>query len=55
MWKTLYSDFRIYFVMKYSLLKPIPVDAQSKAWICGRTLVGIAGLNRAGGMDDCLV
>ena len=31
--------------------KPIPVAARSKAWICGRSLAGIAGSNPAGGMD----
>jgi hypothetical protein len=30
---------------------PIPVAAQSKAWICGRLLAGIAGPQPAGGMD----
>ena len=28
--------------------------AQSKAWVCGRSLVGIAGSNPAGGGDGCL-
>jgi hypothetical protein len=37
------------------LLLPIPVAARSKAWICGRSLTGIAGLNPAGGMDVCLL
>jgi hypothetical protein len=32
---------------------PIPVAARSKAWVCGRTLAGIACLNPAGGMDVC--
>ena len=30
---------------------PIPVAAPSKAWVCGLCLLGIAGLNPAGGMD----
>jgi hypothetical protein len=34
---------------------PIPVVAQSKAWVCGRSLAGIAGSNPAGGMDVCLL
>ena len=34
---------------------PIPVAERSKAWVCGRSLVGIAGSNPAGGMDVCLV
>jgi hypothetical protein len=28
---------------------PIPVVARSKAWVCGRTLAGVAGSNPAGG------
>jgi hypothetical protein len=26
----------------------VPVAARSKAWVCGRSLVGIVGLNPAG-------
>jgi hypothetical protein len=33
----------------------IPVAAQSKAWLCGRSLAGIAGSNPAKGMDVCLL
>ena len=33
----------------------IPVAARSKAWVCGRSLAGIAGSNTAGGMDGCLL
>jgi len=33
--------------------KPIPVAARSKAWVCGRSLSGIAGSNPTGGMDVC--
>jgi hypothetical protein len=32
---------------------PIPVDALSKAWFCGRSLAGVVGSNPAGGMDVC--
>ena len=35
----------------------IPVAAPAKAWVCGRSLAGIAGSNPAGGMDvfhECL-
>ena len=35
------------------ITKPIPVAAQSKAWVCGRSLAGTAGSNPAGGMDIC--
>jgi len=31
------------------------VAAPSKAWVCGRLLAGIAGLNTAGGMDVCIL
>ena len=34
---------------------PIPVTARSKAWDCGRSLAGIAGSNRAGGMFVCFL
>jgi hypothetical protein len=30
------------------------VAARSKAWVCGRSLAGIAGSNPAGGLDVCL-
>jgi hypothetical protein len=29
------------------------VAARSKAWVCGRSLVGIAGLNPAADMEIC--
>jgi hypothetical protein len=32
----------------------IPVAARSKALVCGRSLVGIAGSNPADGMDVCV-
>ena len=38
----------------YKLL-PIPVAARSKAWVCGRSLVGIVGSNPGGCMDVCLL
>jgi hypothetical protein len=33
----------------------IPVAAQSKVWVCGRSLAGIVGSNTAGGMDVYLL
>jgi len=33
---------------------PIPVTALSTAWVCVRSLGGIAGSNPIGGMDVCL-
>ena len=45
------NDF-FYF---YSPIIPIPVAAQCKAWLCGRSLAGIVGSNPAGSwMDGCL-
>jgi hypothetical protein len=34
---------------------PIPVVALFKAWVCGRSVAGIAGSNTAGGMDVSLL
>jgi hypothetical protein len=33
----------------------VTVTARSNAWICGRSLGGVAGSNPAGGMDVCLL
>jgi hypothetical protein len=35
--------------------RPIPVAARYKAWVCGRSLVGIASLNTVGSIDVCLL
>jgi hypothetical protein len=42
-----------FICIKY--LSVVPVDARSKAWVCGRLLAGIAGSNPAGDMDVCLL
>ena len=34
---------------------PVPVAAPSKAWVCSRSLAGIAGSNPAGGIDVCFL
>jgi len=34
---------------------PMSVDAPSRAWVCGRSLVGTAVSNPAGDMDVCRV
>jgi len=34
---------------------PIPVTTQSKAWVCGRSLARIVGLNPTRGTDVCLL
>ena len=31
------------------------MDARSKAWVCGRSLTGVAGSNPAGVVEFCLV
>ena len=36
----------VIYLNQYDLL-PIPVAARSKAWVCGCSLVGITGSNRA--------
>ena len=33
---------------------PMPVAARAKAWVCGRSLAGVAGSNTAKGTDVCL-
>ena len=45
--------FTISFV--YIIYVPIPVAAWSKAWVCCRSLAGIAGSNSAGGTDVCVL
>jgi len=42
----------LYVVMSAN---PIPVAAQSKACVCGRSIAGFVGYNPAGGMDVCLL
>jgi len=37
------------------LVGSIPETARSKAWVCGRSLVGIEGSNPAGNTDVCLL
>jgi hypothetical protein len=34
---------------------PIPVAAQSKAWVCSRLLAGIVGTSPARGINACLM
>jgi hypothetical protein len=36
-------------------LLPVAVAALFNAWVCGRSLAGIAGSNPSGGMDVCLL
>jgi hypothetical protein len=46
----LHGVLSVYFV-KW----PIPLAAQSEAWVYSLSLVGIAGSNSAGGIDVCLL
>jgi hypothetical protein len=34
---------------------PIPVSVRFKAWVCGRSLAGVAGSNPTEGIDVCLL
>jgi hypothetical protein len=59
---SLYSNLRLVGVHLFQLslqhqcsVLPIPVAAQSKAWVCGLSLAGIAGSNPAGSMNVCLL
>jgi len=45
--------FMAFYVRVWQL--PIPVAAQSTAWVCGHSLAGIVGLNPASGMDVCFL
>jgi hypothetical protein len=40
---------------EYGELVPISLAARSKAWVCARSLAGIAGSNSAVAMDECLL
>ena len=44
----------MHFVFSIFVRSPIAATVQSKAWVCGRSLAGIAGSNPARGMDVCL-
>jgi len=41
-----------YFVI---VMQPNPVAARSRAWVCGRSLAGIAGSNLVVGFAVCLL
>jgi len=36
-------------------MKPVPVAARSKAWVCGLSLADTEDSNPTGGMDVCCV
>jgi hypothetical protein len=50
-WYFLSVQFYIYYLSGL----PVPVAARAKAWVCGRSLAGIACSNPYGGMDVCLL
>ena len=41
--------------IRYNHSQPMPVAARSKAWVCVRSVTGIAGSKHASGMDVCLL
>jgi hypothetical protein len=43
-----------FILRKINLAEPIPFAARTKAWVCGRSLSEIAGLNPSRGVDVCL-
>jgi len=47
--------YSLLFHEHYSLLRPNIVAAGSNAWVCGRSLSGIAGLNPARSMNVCIL
>jgi hypothetical protein len=52
------QESSIKFTRQCLEILPIPMAAQFKVWVCGRSLTGIVGSNSAGGMDvscECLV
>ena len=51
---TFFVRFRLHF-LKHSFTKQIPLAAQSKSWVCSRSIAGIAGSNPAEGMDVFLL
>ena len=52
---TLRRTYDKLFTFGIGLYEPILVAARSKAWVCGRSLAGIAGSSPAGGMHVCVL
>jgi hypothetical protein len=50
----LYSPFTFLGTWLLLLETEIPVNARSKAWVCGRSLAGIASSDLTGDMAVCL-
>jgi hypothetical protein len=40
---------------KWVKANPLSLAARSKAWVCGRSLAGIVGLNPTRAMEACLL
>ena len=51
----MWNEFKTKFFLVGAHSGPILVAAQSKAWVCGRSLAGIAGSNPAEDMKACLL
>jgi len=50
------DDACIFCIVPLVLLgMPIPAAALSKAWVCGRSLAGVAGSNPPGILNVCLL
>jgi uncharacterized membrane protein len=51
-----FSSVPCYCIVRYVIVNEVtPLDVRSKVWVCGRSIAGIAGFNRAGGMNVCLL
>jgi hypothetical protein len=52
---TFFNSLDVFLKMDVISKQPIPEAALLKAWVCGRSLAGIVGLNPADGTDVCLL
>ena len=51
-----FSSAPCYCIVRYVIVnEAVPLDVRSKAWVCGRSIAGIAGSNRAGDMEVFLL
>ena len=53
----LFNDLLIslQFLRHQEILRPVPVAARSKEWVCGRSLAVIVGSKRVAGVNACLL
>ena len=49
------SNYLLRIFTQYYLMRPIPVAARSKVWVCGRSPLQLAFSNLAGDMNICLL